>query len=116
MARYKRIPQKIGGAKTLTAHRDLSDICPACGGYVLKGQWYVMKGRTAWHYRCKDRESQMPAPTVKVKQPSKGTRAERRRRRAERRKERERVREVNAAQFGDERDRMSRLDHAIGKD
>jgi hypothetical protein len=60
MARYKRIPQKIGGYTALRAHRDFADICPACGCYILKGQLYVMKKREAWHFSCKEKAAQLP--------------------------------------------------------
>lgn len=48
----RRLPQNIGGARVLTAHRDFSDLCEACGGYIERGQYYVKTGRDLLHYNC----------------------------------------------------------------
>jgi hypothetical protein len=131
MARYKRIPQNIGGQRTFTAHRDFADICPACGRYIKRGEWYVLKGRTAYHNRCKDLPDQLERLKPKAKpkllpQDVEGRRraAERKKARRERRAEKrrqeqarnEQMRQTIAAQIQDERDNMSRFDHAISAD
>jgi hypothetical protein len=57
MSRYKRQPQKIGGVKVLTAHRDYSDLCNACGDFIKRGQWYVRRGKEIAHYYCQKKDA-----------------------------------------------------------
>ena len=104
--RWQRVPQRIDGVRVLTAHRDFADICPGCGGYIERGQWYVKSGKETLHYRCRGKG----APKVKAApRPSKKIRRERQ-------AERRRNSEVISAQFKDRADSMNRFDYAIDKE
>lgn len=105
--RRQRVPQRIGDERVMTAHRDFADICPPCGGYIEKGQWYVRRGQGVYHYRCK--------PHIEAKPKPQASRSAKRKKRRERRAERKRAGEVINAQMKDRADSMNRFDYAINK-
>lgn len=68
MAGYKRLAENIGGLKTMVAHREFSDICAPCGGYIERGERYFRQGGGVYHFACRGR---VPRPLPAHQQPLK---------------------------------------------